>query len=247
MSEASAERDDASVLGGLAPDQVRVRFPPSPTGNLHVGNVRSALFNWVFARHYGGTFVLRVEDTDACRNLPDSVPGAVRLADLVRADLGRGSGGGRPVRALHPVGAQRHLRRHRRAAAGAGLAYRCYCSREEIEARESARPRGAPSGYDGFCRHLSPARIAELEALSTPSVVRMRVPDAEIAFDDLVRGPSQFRRPARAGFRHRPRQRRSALHPGQPGRRLVDGDHPRAPGRGSAALDAPADRASTRR
>ena len=72
MSEASTERDDASVLGGLAPDQVRVRFPPSPTGNLHVGNVRSALFNWVFARHYGGTFVLRVEDTDAGRNLPES-------------------------------------------------------------------------------------------------------------------------------------------------------------------------------
>ena len=64
--------DDASVLGDLAPEQVRVRFPPSPTGNLHVGNVRSALFNWVFARHYGGTFVLRVEDTDAGRNLPES-------------------------------------------------------------------------------------------------------------------------------------------------------------------------------
>ena len=61
-----------SELGDLAPEQVRVRFPPSPTGNLHVGNVRSALFNWVFARHYGGTFVLRVEDTDAGRNLAES-------------------------------------------------------------------------------------------------------------------------------------------------------------------------------
>ena len=65
-------RNDARVLGDLAPEQVRVRFPPSPTGNLHVGNVRSALFNWVFARHYGGTFVLRVEDTDVGRNLPES-------------------------------------------------------------------------------------------------------------------------------------------------------------------------------
>jgi len=61
--------NSSDVLGGIAPEQVRVRFPPSPTGNLHVGNVRSALFNWVFARHYGGTFVLRIEDTDAARNL----------------------------------------------------------------------------------------------------------------------------------------------------------------------------------
>jgi hypothetical protein len=68
-------REDAVVLGDLAPEQVRVRFPPSPTGNLHVGNVRSALFNWVFARHYGGTFVLRVEDTDAGRNLEESYQG----------------------------------------------------------------------------------------------------------------------------------------------------------------------------
>ena len=73
-SETTA-RDDFAVLGDLAPGQVRVRFPPSPTGNLHVGNVRSALFNWVFARHYGGTFVLRVEDTDAGRNLEESYQG----------------------------------------------------------------------------------------------------------------------------------------------------------------------------
>ena len=84
------------MLGDLAPEQVRVRFPPSPTGNLHVGNVRSALFNWVFARHYGGTFVLRVEDTDAGRNLRGVVPGPLRLAHLAGADLGRGPGVGGP-------------------------------------------------------------------------------------------------------------------------------------------------------
>ena len=74
----------------------------------------------------------------------------------------------------------------------ARLAYRCYCTREEIEAREALRPMGCASGYDGFCRNLSEQRIAELEAMSTPSVVRMRVPDADIAFDDLVRGPVRF-------------------------------------------------------
>jgi glutamyl-tRNA synthetase len=74
----------------------------------------------------------------------------------------------------------------------AGLVYRCYCTREEIEAREAARPKGAPSGYDGFCRDLSDERVAELESLGTSSVVRMRVPDAPIEFDDLVRGPIRF-------------------------------------------------------
>ena len=72
------------------------------------------------------------------------------------------------------------------------LAYRCYCTREEIEAREAARPRGAASGYDGFCRDLTAERIAELEAVGAPSVIRMRVPDGEITFDDLVRGPVSF-------------------------------------------------------
>ena len=97
------------VLGDLAPGQVRVRFPPSPTGNLHVGNVRSALFNWVFARHYGGTFVLRVEDTDAGRNLEESYQVPLRLAQLAGPELGRRAAGWRPVRSLHPDRAGRHL------------------------------------------------------------------------------------------------------------------------------------------
>ena len=166
--------------------------PPSPTGNLHVGNVRSALFNWVFARHYGGTFVLRVEDTDAGRNLPESYQVLYDSLTWLGLTWDEGPGVGGPYAP--------YIQTERSAIyAGivaqlldAGLAYRCYCTREEIEAREAARPRGAPSGYDGFCRTLSPSRIAELEALSTPSVVRMRVPDADIVFDDLVRGRVSF-------------------------------------------------------
>ena len=94
------------MLGDLAPEQVRVRFPPSPTGNLHVGNVRSALFNWVFARHYGGTFVLRIEDTDAGRNLAESYRGLMDALDLARPGLGRGSAGRRTVRAVRAVRAR---------------------------------------------------------------------------------------------------------------------------------------------
>ena len=138
----------------LAPKQVRVRFPPSPTGNLHVGNVRSALFNWVFARHYGGTFVLRVEDTDAGRNLAESYQVLYDSLTWLGSDLGRGSGRRRAVRAVPADRARRDLREIVTQLLDAGLAYRCYCTREEIEAREAARPKGAPSGYDGFCRDL---------------------------------------------------------------------------------------------
>jgi glutamyl-tRNA synthetase len=189
--EGTSSRDER-VLGGIAPNQVRVRFPPSPTGNLHVGNVRSALFNWAFARHYGGTFVLRIEDTDAGRNLEESYTGLLESLGWLGLDWDEGPVKGGPYgpyiqseRSSIYLGVVDRLLE-------AGLVYRCYCTREEIEAREAGRPQGAPSGYDGFCRDLSAERLAELEALGTSSVVRMRVPDAPIAFDDLVRGPIHF-------------------------------------------------------
>ena len=171
---------------------VRVRFPPSPTGNLHVGNVRSALFNWVFARHHGGTFVLRVEDTDAGRNLPESYQVLYDSLTWLGLTWDEGPGVGGPYAPYIQSERTEIYRDVVSRLLGARLAYRCYCSREEIEAREATRPPGTPSGYDGFCRDLTAERIAELEAMSTPSVVRMRVPDAEIVFDDLVRGPVRF-------------------------------------------------------
>lgn len=183
---------DLEVLGGIAPEQVRVRFPPSPTGNLHVGNVRSALFNWVFARHYGGTFVLRIEDTDAARNLAESYEVVYDSLRWLGLDWDEGPGVGGPY--------EPYLQSER-SGIYAGIvprlltarhAYRCFCTREELEAREAVRPKGSPSGYDGFCRHLTQDRVAELEAAGAPSVVRMRVPDAPITFTDLVRGEVTF-------------------------------------------------------
>ncbi|MCW2810170.1 MAG: gltX [Friedmanniella sp.] len=183
---------DARVLGDLAPSEVRVRFPPSPTGNLHVGNVRSALFNWVFARHYGGTFVLRVEDTDAGRNLAESYQVLYDSLSWLGLTWDEGPGVGGPYGPYIQSERGETYRGVVVQLLEAGLAYRCYCTRQEIEAREAARPKGVPSGYDGFCRDLGADRVAELEAIGTPSVVRMRVPDAEIVFDDLVRGPVRF-------------------------------------------------------
>ena len=169
-----------------------MRFPPSPTGNLHVGAVRSALFNWAFARHHGGTFVLRIEDTDTGRNVADSAQGVIDALRWMGLDWDEGPEVGGP---FGPYVQSERGEVYRQIVAQllrAKLAYRCYCTREEIEAREAARPKGAPSGYDGFCRDLSDARIAELEAVGAPSVVRMLVPDGAIAFDDLVRGPVAF-------------------------------------------------------
>ncbi len=183
---------DARVLGDLAPEQVRVRFPPSPTGNLHVGNVRSALFNWVFARHYGGTFVLRVEDTDAGRNLAESYQVLYDSLGWLGLIWDEGPGVGGPYGPYIQSERSETYRGVVVQLLEAGLAYRCFCTREEIEAREAARPKGVPSGYDGFCRDLTTDRVAELKALGTASVVRMRVPDADIEFDDLVRGPVRF-------------------------------------------------------
>ncbi len=193
MTEAVTKvRDDRDVLGDLLPEQVRVRFPPSPTGNLHVGNVRSALFNWVFTRHYGGTFVLRVEDTDAGRNLEESYQVLYDSLTWLGLTWDEGPGVGGPFGPYIQTERGDLYREVVVKLLQAGLAYRCYCTREEIEAREAARPAGAPSGYDGFCRDLSEERTAELEAIGSPSVVRMRVPDAVIEFDDLVRGPVRF-------------------------------------------------------
>ena len=142
------------MLGGLAPEQVRVRFPPSPTGNLHVGNVRSALFNWVFARHYGGTFVLRVEDTDAGRNLPESYQVLYDSLTWLGLTWDEGPGVGGPYAPYIQSERGEIYRDVVARLLDGGHAYRCYCTREEIEAREAARPAGAPSGYDGFCRDL---------------------------------------------------------------------------------------------
>lgn len=187
-----APRDDARVLGDLAPAQVRVRFPPSPTGNLHVGNVRSALFNWVFARHYGGTFVLRVEDTDASRNLAESYQVLYDSLTWLGLEWDEGPGVGGPYAPYVQSERGELYDEVARRLLADGAAYRCYCTREEIEAREAARPKGAAPGYDGHCRTLPTERVEHLESVGASSVVRMRVPDGDIVFDDLVRGEVRF-------------------------------------------------------
>ncbi|MEU3188077.1 glutamate--tRNA ligase [Streptomyces sp. NPDC006923] len=172
---------------------VRVRFCPSPTGNPHVGLVRTALFNWAFARHTGGTLVLRIEDTDAAR---DSEESYVQLLDALRW-LGLDWDEGPEVGGPHePYRQSRRMDIYRDTAEkllAAGHAYHCYCTAEELEARrDAARAAGRPSGYDGHCRDLTDEQRAAYVAEGRSAIVRFRMPDEPITFTDLVRGELTF-------------------------------------------------------
>ena len=172
---------------------VRVRFCPSPTGNPHVGLVRTALFNWAFARHNGGTLVFRIEDTDAARDSEESYD---QLLDAMRW-LGFDWDEGPEVGGPHaPYRQSQRMDIYADVAAKlleSGRAYHCYCSTEELDARrEAARAAGRPSGYDGHCRALRAEQIAAYQAEGRKPIVRFRMPDAPITFTDLVRGELTF-------------------------------------------------------
>jgi glutamyl-tRNA synthetase len=171
----------------------RVRFAPSPTGYLHVGGARTALFNWLYARNLGGTFVLRIEDTDVERSSTDMVTG---ILDGLRW-LGIGWDEGPEVGGPHgPYFQSERLDRYRDAAArlvASGAAYHCYCAQGRLrEERERAETRGEAWQYDRACLTLTPARIAELEAASAPRAIRFKVPETTTAFDDVVHGRIEF-------------------------------------------------------
>lgn len=174
------------------PDAVRVRFCPSPTGTPHVGMVRTALFNWAYARHTGGTFVFRIEDTDAQR---DSEESYLALLDALRWlgldwDEGPEVGG--------PYGPYRQSLRtdvYRDVVARlveAGEAYYAFSTPEEVEARHIAAGRNPKLGYDNFDRQLTDSQRAAFLAEGRQPVVRLRMPDADISWDDLVRGTTTF-------------------------------------------------------
>ncbi|MEV0537149.1 glutamate--tRNA ligase [Kitasatospora sp. NPDC050463] len=172
---------------------VRVRFCPSPTGNPHVGLVRTALFNWAFARHNGGTMVFRIEDTDSAR---DSEESYLQLLDAMRWlgfdwDEGPEIGGPHaPYRQSQRMDIYADVARRLHEA---GHAYHCYCSTEELDARrEAARAAGRPSGYDGHCRELTDDQVAVYKLEKREPILRFRMPDRTISFDDLVRGTLTF-------------------------------------------------------
>ena len=163
----------------------RVRFAPSPTGYLHVGGARTALYNWLFARKTGGAFILRIEDTDAQRSTEEHT--RVILDGLAWLGLDWDEG---------PVFQGAHVERHRADAErllAEDKAYRCFCTREELEAQRQATPGGVDLyKYDRRCDRLPPEEIAARVARGLPFVLRFRMPDAELAWEDAVHGRIAF-------------------------------------------------------
>ena len=170
--------------------QVRVRFAPSPSGDLHVGNIRTALFDWAFARHTGGVFVLRIEDTDQSRVLPAYIESALDTLRWLGLDWDEGPETGGPY---GPYLQSERLGIYNDWVVKfleSGHAYYCYCTTEEVAARRAAARSGGsgPSGYDGRCRNLTSDQIAAYQEEGRRPVVRLRMPDGATTFTDLVRG-----------------------------------------------------------
>ena len=171
-------------------ENVRVRFAPSPTGLPHIGNIRTALFNWLFARNHGGKFVLRVEDTDQDRLVPGATEAVMDALEWLNLQWDEGPRVGGPY---GPYYQSQRLDIYQGLAEDLlerGWAYRCYCTEERLVAmrEEQVRAKHTP-GYDRRCRDLSPGERRTLEAEGGPSVVRFAVPfSGETGLDDLIHG-----------------------------------------------------------
>jgi glutamyl-tRNA synthetase len=185
--------EHATPADSQAPGGVRVRFAPSPSGDLHVGNIRTALYAWAFARHTGGTFVLRIEDTDRSRVTPEYIASALDTLRWLGLPWDEGPEVGGPYGPyLQSERLDIYAEWLQRLLAD-GDAYYCYCSPEELAARRTAaRAGGGPSGYDGACRVLTAEQVAAYQAEGRKPVVRFRMPEGSTTFTDLVRGPVTF-------------------------------------------------------
>ncbi|MGB9682120.1 MAG: glutamate--tRNA ligase [bacterium] len=165
---------------------IRVRFAPSPSGSLHIGNVRTALFNWLFARKNNGRFILRIEDTDIERTFQEAYQGI--LDDLLWLGLEWDEG---------PYMQSERLEIYRKYAGellDKGLAYKCFCTPEELEKeREEAIKEGRPPRYSGRCASLTPREVERLEKEGRPYSIRFKIPpDTHFIVDDIVRGRIDF-------------------------------------------------------
>jgi len=169
--------------------EVRVRYAPSPTGLPHIGNIRTAMFNWLFARHHGGKFVVRIEDTDQGRLVPGAVDGILDGLEWLDIDWDEGPRVGGDFGSyfqserlpLYHAEAERLINQ--------GDAYRCYCTRERLtELRQEQERNKQALGYDGYCKRLGDGERRTLEEEGAPCVVRFSMPDSGVTrLHDLIR------------------------------------------------------------
>ncbi|MGB9868146.1 MAG: glutamate--tRNA ligase [Bacillota bacterium] len=174
--------------------EVRVRFAPSPTGYLHIGGARTALFNWLFARRHGGKFILRIEDTDVDRTVEDSFAQIMRSLRWLGLQWDEGPEVGGPV-GPYFQSQRRHLyREFAQKLVQEGKAYLCYCTPEELAARRTAALKeGKAPRYEGTCRHLTDAKRRQLEAEGRSPAIRLLTPDEGVTVvHDLIHGDVSF-------------------------------------------------------
>jgi glutamyl-tRNA synthetase len=184
--------ETATPTTSASGSDIRVRFCPSPTGTPHVGLVRTALFNWAYARHTGGTFVFRIEDTDAARDSEESYEQIIDALTWLGLDWDEGIGIGGPHEPYRQSQRGEIYAEIIEKLKAAGHLYESYSTAEEIDARNEAAGRPKQFGYDNFDRDLTDEQRAAFRAEGREPALRMRVPDVELAFDDLVRGRIDF-------------------------------------------------------
>lgn len=174
--------------------EVRVRYAPSPTGHLHIGNARTALFNYLFARHHGGKLIIRIEDTDVKRNVAGGEENQLTYLKWLGIDWDESIDVGGEYGPYRQTERLDLYRKYWQELLDKGLAYRCYCTEEELEQeREEQIARGETPRYSGKHRDLTPEQCAAFEAEGRQASIRFRVPEGRTyTFDDLVKGPITF-------------------------------------------------------
>ncbi len=173
-------------------EEVRVRFAPAPTGHLHIGNIRTCLFNWLFARHHNGKVILRIEDTDVARSLDEACDTLVCDLRWIGLDWDEGYAVGGPYGPYRQSERLDLYRKYAEDLISRGHAYYCFCTQEELEEeRKAYLAKGRMPRYSGKCRTLTGEDVAGLSSERTP-VVRFRVPRDKVVLDDMIKGEINF-------------------------------------------------------
>lgn len=172
---------------------VRVRFAPSPTGYVHVGNARTALFNWLFSRHAGGTFVLRIEDTDVQRSEERYERSLIEALQWFGIDWDEGPDKDGPFAPYRQSERREVYAHHAAALIEAGKAYYCFCTPEQLESeRQAALTAGGQPRYSGRCRSLVSEDASSRVAAGEPAAIRLKISEEQLAWDDLIHGATRF-------------------------------------------------------
>lgn len=178
----------------MSDTEVRVRFAPSPTGYLHIGGARTALYNWLIAKHYGGKFILRIEDTDRNRYVPDALTDIMASLHWLGIDWDEGPEVGGDYGSYFQSERLELYQKYAQRLVDEGKAYRCYCTSERLEnLRKEQEEKKIAVGYDRFCLNLSEAERQEKEGAGLKSVIRFKIPrEGHTVVKDLLRGELHF-------------------------------------------------------